>query len=84
MEDHPDVVKGVYAGWNQDNGTGRIINVGPGPFTAATDRFVSYLREVPSDISGWIRISPISPPAVVERTTPHSSVLNRLSTDSAR
>jgi hypothetical protein len=63
VEDHPDVAKGVYAGWNQDNGTGRIINVGPGPFTAATDRFVNYLREVPSDISGWIRFSPISPPA---------------------
>jgi carboxypeptidase Q len=63
VEDHPDVVKGVYAGWNQDNGTGRIINIGPGPFTAASDRLVSYLREIPPDISGWIKMSGISPPA---------------------
>jgi carboxypeptidase Q len=63
VEDHPDVVKGVYAGWNQDNGTGRIINIGPGPFTAASDRLVSYLREIPPDISGWIKMSGITPPA---------------------
>ena len=63
VEDHPDIVKGVYAGWNQDNGTGRIVNIGPGPFTAATDRFVSWLHEVPSDISGWIKMSALSPPA---------------------
>ena len=63
VEDHPDVVKGVYAGWNQDNGTGRIINVGPGPFVAATDRLVSYLHEIPSEMTGWIKMSAISPPA---------------------
>ena len=63
VEDHPDVVKGVYAGWNQDNGTGRIVNVGPGPFVAATDRLVSYLREIPSGITGWIKMSGIAPPA---------------------
>jgi hypothetical protein len=63
VEDHPDVVRGVYAGWNQDNGTGRVVNIGPGPFTAATDRLVSYLHEVPSDVSGWIKMSAISLPA---------------------
>jgi hypothetical protein len=63
VEDHPEVVKGVYAGWNQDNGTGRVINVGPGPFTAGTDRLVTYLREIPPEISGWIRMSPVAPPA---------------------
>jgi hypothetical protein len=63
VEDHPDVVKGVYAGWNQDNGTGRIVNVGPGPFTAATDRLVSWLHEVPTDISGWIKMGAVSQPA---------------------
>jgi hypothetical protein len=63
VEDHPDVVRGVFAGWNQDNGTGRVVNIGPGPFTAATDRLVSYLHEIPSDISGWIKMGGISPPA---------------------
>ena len=63
VEDHPEVVKGVYAGWNQDNGTGRVVNMGPGPFVAATDRFISYLLEMPSDITGWIKISGVSAPA---------------------
>jgi len=63
VEDHADVVKGVYAGWNQDNGTGRIVNIGPGPFVAATDRFISYLLEMPSDITRWIKISGVSAPA---------------------
>src|SRR5947207_1994501 len=63
VEDHPDVVKGVYAGWNQDNGTGRVVNMGPGPFVAATDRFISYLLEMPSEITRWIKISGVSAPA---------------------
>jgi len=63
VEDHPEVVKGVYAGWNQDNGTGRVVNMGPGPFVAATDRLISYLLEMPSDITGWIKISGVSAPA---------------------
>ena len=63
VEDHPEVVKGVYAGWNQDNGTGRVVNMGPGPFVAATDRFISYLLEMPSEITRWIKISGVSAPA---------------------
>ena len=62
-EDHPEVVNGVYAGWNQDNGTGRVVNVGPGPFLAATDRFVNYLSQMPSEITGWIKISGVTGPA---------------------
>jgi hypothetical protein len=62
-EDHPQVVNGVYAGWNQDNGTGRVVNVGPGPFLAATDRFVNYLSQMPSQITGWIKISGVTGPA---------------------
>lgn len=62
-EDHPEVVNNVYAGWNQDNGTGRVINISPGPFLAATDRFVSYLAQMPSEITGWIKIAGVTGPA---------------------
>lgn len=62
-EDHPEIVNAVYAGWNQDNGTGRIISVSPGPFPAATERFVSYLSQIPSEITGWIKMAPVGGPA---------------------
>src|SRR5262249_52677216 len=62
-EDHPEVVAGVYAGWNQDNGTGRVISIGPGPFVKATPQLVSYLKELPSQISGWIKVGPVTGPA---------------------
>jgi hypothetical protein len=62
-EDHPEIVNGVFAGWNQDNGTGRVVNVSPGPFPVATERFVSYLKEMPSDITRWIKIAPVGGPA---------------------
>ena len=62
-EDHQDVVNGVYAGWNQDNGTGRVVSLGPGPFVTATDPLVSYLKEIPSQITGWIKMGGVGGPA---------------------
>src|SRR5690606_4377199 len=37
-EDHPEVVNGLQALWNQDNGTGRIVNLSAGPFPGAAQR----------------------------------------------
>ena len=56
-EDHPEIVKGIRAGWNQDNGTGRVTGLGAGPVTNATDNLISWLHAVPSSISGWVRLS---------------------------
>jgi|CXWL01.1.fsa_nt_gi hypothetical protein len=61
-EDHPEIIKGIRAGWNQDNGTGRVISLGAGPVTNATDNLISWLSAVPSSISGWIRLGATASP----------------------
>jgi carboxypeptidase Q len=62
VADHPDIVNHVHMGWNQDNGTGRIVSMGPGPFTGATERLVSYLKEMPEEATHWIKIGGLGPP----------------------
>lgn len=62
VADHPDIVNRVHMGWNQDNGTGRIVNMGPGPFTGATYRLVNYLKEMPAQVTHWIKIGGLGPP----------------------
>lgn len=62
VADHPEIVAKVHMGWNQDGGTGRIQNVGPGPFTQATERLVKYLKEMPVEATRSIRIGGTGPP----------------------
>jgi hypothetical protein len=62
VADHPDTVSRVHFGWNQDNGTGRIQNVSPGPFTGATERLVKYLGEIPVELTHEIKIGAVGPP----------------------
>lgn len=62
-EDHPEVVAGIRAGWNQDNGTGRVVNISPGPVMAGGEAIAGYLAELPSQITGWIKIGPAVAPA---------------------
>ncbi len=62
-EDHPEVVQGLYALFNQDNGTGRVVVMGPGALPGTAARLDAWLREMPSDLTKWIRLSPPSAPA---------------------
>ena len=55
VEDNPQIVAGVVAGFNQDNGTGRIQSVSPGPFAGMDNVLSSYLSQLPSEITGNIR-----------------------------
>ncbi len=64
VEDNPAIVAKVHAGFNQDNGTGRIVSIGPGPFVAGTDALVRYLSAVPAEMSGRIRMSGTGNPAM--------------------
>ncbi len=59
-EDHPEVVAGLQALWNQDNGTGRIVNLSAGPFPGAATRIQQYLGQIPNDLTRWIRFNPVS------------------------
>lgn len=59
-EDHPEVVNGLHALFNQDNGTGRIVNLSAGPIAGAGDRLAGYLREIPNEFTRYIRFQPVS------------------------
>lgn len=59
-EDHPEVVNGLHALFNQDNGTGRIVNLSGGPIAGAGARLEGYLREIPNEFTRYIRFQPTS------------------------
>jgi len=50
-EDHPEVVKGVHALYNQDNGTGRIVGMSPGGLVNAGPVLKGYLSQIPAEIT---------------------------------
>ncbi len=57
-EDHPEVVAGMQAMFNQDNGTGRIVNLSGGPIAGAGARVAGYLGEIPNEFTRYIRFQP--------------------------
>ena len=62
-EDHPEVVNGLYALFNQDNGTGRVTGSGPGALPGTAVRLDAWLREMPSEITRWMRLGSPGAPA---------------------
>lgn len=56
VADNPNIVSRIHAGFNQDNGTGRIQSVSPGPAMAGQDAIVRYLKELPASMTGAIRV----------------------------
>ena len=57
-EDRPEVVRGMHALFNQDNGTGRIVNLNGGPIAGAGARLEGYLKQVPNELTRYIRFQP--------------------------
>ena len=54
VKDHPEIVAGVQAVFNQDNGTGRVVNISGSGFRDAYDYVNSWLYAVPEEISSGI------------------------------
>ncbi len=54
VEDHPEIVKGVQASFNQDNGTGRVVRLSGGGFLYAYDYLSRWLNAVPKEITDHI------------------------------
>ncbi|OBX23894.1 M20/M25/M40 family metallo-hydrolase [Bizionia algoritergicola] len=54
VEDHPEIVKNIQAVFNQDNGTGRVVNLSGAGFLHAYDYLSRWLEPVPNDISKHI------------------------------
>ncbi|MGQ0650170.1 MAG: M20/M25/M40 family metallo-hydrolase [Gemmatimonadaceae bacterium] len=55
--DHPEVVRGLQALFNQDNGTGRVINFSASGLTTASGNLATWMANVPAEISRHITMS---------------------------
>lgn len=57
VADHPEIVKNIQAVFNQDNGTGRIVNLSGQGFLNAYDYLGRWLSAVPTEIRQQIETS---------------------------
>jgi carboxypeptidase Q len=49
--DHPEVVQGLQALFNQDNGTGRVVNLSAAGLVNASANLARWLSNIPADIT---------------------------------
>ena len=56
-EDHPEVVEGLQALWNQDNGTGRIVNLSAQGLVEAGGSLAKWLSQVPQEVSQYVDLN---------------------------
>jgi carboxypeptidase Q len=50
VEDHPEIVKNIQAVFNQDNGTGRVVNLSGQGFLNSYEYLTRWLSKVPDNI----------------------------------
>ena len=62
-EDHPEVVKGLQALFNQDNGTGRIVRMGAAGLPNADVRIRQWLAQIPTELTSQINYGGVGMPA---------------------
>jgi hypothetical protein len=55
VEDHPEIIKNLQASFNQDNGTGRVVNIGGQGFAKAEEFITRWLSKVPDTIKNQIK-----------------------------
>ena len=63
-EDHPEVLAGLQALYNQDNGTGRVVRIGGAGLVHAPEHLNSYLSRIPME---WRQIINGGAPVVAGR-----------------
>ncbi len=56
VADNPEVVRGLQALFNQDNGTGRVVNIATSGFTSAGEFFGRWLSQIPTNITQHITL----------------------------
>ena len=61
--DHPEIAAGLQYAFNQDNGTGRVVNMNPGGLTGAGAVLKSYLTQIPGEITRHIAFTEPGSPA---------------------
>jgi hypothetical protein len=62
-EDHPEVIKGLQALFNQDNGTGRIVRMGGGGLPNAAEHIQQWLDRIPAEWKTQINFAGAGRPA---------------------
>ena len=55
--DHPEIVRGLHALFNQDNGTGRIRNVSMQGLTGAGAAFGKWFARLPAEVTDSVNIA---------------------------
>lgn len=64
VEDHPEIVQNLQALFNQDNGTGRVVNLGGQGFLHSYEYLTRWMAKVPADIRSQVQTTfPGSPGA---------------------
>ena len=53
-EDHPEVIEGLQVLWNQDNGTGRVINMSSQGYIEAGGSLARWLSQVPNEVGRYV------------------------------
>jgi len=56
-EDHPEVVKGLQAQFNQDNGTGRIVRMGGGGLVNSPEHINAWLAKLPPELQKQVQFA---------------------------
>jgi hypothetical protein len=54
--DHPEIVTGLQSLFNQDNGTGRVLNIGMAGLAGAGPLFQNWVAKIPTEISSQINL----------------------------
>ena len=55
VEDHPEIIQNIQALFNQDNGTGRVVDLSGAGFLHSYEYLTRWLEAVPNDISKHIK-----------------------------
>jgi hypothetical protein len=55
--DHPEIVRGVQALFNQDNGTGRVVQMSAGGFLSAGEYIARWFSRIPTEVTQDVKLT---------------------------
>jgi Zn-dependent M28 family amino/carboxypeptidase len=62
-EDHPDIMKGLQALFNQDNGTGRVVRMSAAGLPDADTHIRGWLEKLPTELKEQVQYGGVGGPA---------------------
>ena len=63
VEDHPEVARGLQALFNQDNGTGRVVNMSASGFLDAGAKLADWISKLPTEFTRGLTLGLPGSPA---------------------